>query len=43
MRTRNMLKGIGRGVFFFAAVSLAISCGGNGAANNYQGMSVTLL
>ena len=43
MRTRNMLKGIGRGVFFFAAVSLAISCGGNGAANNDQGMSVTLL
>ena len=43
MRTRNMLKGIGKGAFIIAAVSLAISCGGNGAANNYQGMSVTLL
>lgn len=43
MKTKRILKDVVKGIFFCTTASLTISCGGNGAANNDQGMSVTLL
>jgi hypothetical protein len=43
MKARNLFKVITQGICFTGAAFVAISCGGNGASNNDQGMSVTLL
>lgn len=43
MRATNLFKGTVRGTLVASVLSLAASCGGNGASNNDQGMSVTLL